>query len=169
MDPKTVSCYFVGYAEKSKGYKLYDLERRTLFETGNATFFEDMKLGDGDKENKNLFFYEEEECQKSGSQSEMVLISPIAVGVAKNMKNIDSTANHDLIPESQQEQVIQPQEQFPEEPQESLPLRRSTREKKNAIPDDFVVFIHEHEDGIELINDNPLSIYQALQSANSDK
>ena len=42
--------------------------------------------------------------------------------------------NEEIIPEMQTQQ-----------PQEDMPLRRSTRERRNAIPDDYVVFLQEHE------------------------
>ena len=41
LDSRTVSCYFVGYPERSKGYKFYDPSSRSFFETGNAKFIED--------------------------------------------------------------------------------------------------------------------------------
>ena len=59
-----------------------------FFETGTSRFFEDMELGERDKENKDSFF-DEEDNQKSRSQSEIVLIPPIAVIE-------DSTANQEV-------------------------------------------------------------------------
>lgn len=119
-----------------------------------------MELGERDKENKDSFF-DEEDNQKSRSQSEIVLIPPIAVIE-------DSTANQEGNPDSHSEHV-EPQEQFHEKSQEPpVPLKRSTREKKSAIFDDFVVFIHEHEDGIWMMDD-PLSVCQAIKSVDSDE
>ncbi|WZZ20560.1 hypothetical protein YC2023_121947 [Brassica napus] len=80
----------------------------------------------------------------------------------------DSTANQEGNPDSHSEHV-EPQEQFHEKSQEPpVPLKRSTREKKSAIFDDFVVFIHEHEDGIWMMDD-PLSVCQAIKSVDSDE
>jgi hypothetical protein len=31
LDPKTISCHFIGYLDKSKGYKFYCTGRHTLF------------------------------------------------------------------------------------------------------------------------------------------
>ena len=45
LDSKTVTCYFVGYFERSKGYKFYNPTTRSFFETRNAHFFEDVGLG----------------------------------------------------------------------------------------------------------------------------
>ena len=45
LDSRTISCYFVGYVERSRGYKFYNLTLRFFFETGNARFFEEVGLG----------------------------------------------------------------------------------------------------------------------------
>ena len=47
LDSRTASCYFIGYSERSRGYKFYDPTTKSIFETGNAQFFEDVKV-DGD-------------------------------------------------------------------------------------------------------------------------
>ncbi|KAK8952136.1 hypothetical protein KSP39_PZI003213 [Platanthera zijinensis] len=36
LDSRTVTCYFIGYSEKSRGYKFYDPATESIFETGNA-------------------------------------------------------------------------------------------------------------------------------------
>ena len=45
LDPKTVSCHFIGYPEKSKGYRFYCPDRYTKFvETRHAIFLEDQMV-----------------------------------------------------------------------------------------------------------------------------
>ena len=45
LDPKTVSCLFIGYPEKSKGYRFYCPDRHTKFiETRHAAFLEDQMI-----------------------------------------------------------------------------------------------------------------------------
>ena len=44
LDSRTVSCYFIGYYERSRGYKFYDPTTKSIFETGNARFFEDVEF-----------------------------------------------------------------------------------------------------------------------------
>jgi hypothetical protein len=44
LDEKTISCYFIGYAERSRGYKFYDPANRTIFETNTFKFFEDISV-----------------------------------------------------------------------------------------------------------------------------
>nr|KYP40967.1 hypothetical protein KK1_037682 [Cajanus cajan] len=62
------------------------------------------------------------------------------------------------------------QEVVPEEqtlsPQEPMPLRKSTRERRSAIPDDYIVFLQEHEAGIGLMEDDPINFHQAMESSN---
>ena len=42
LDSKTVSCHFIGYLEKSKGYRFYYPDRQTKFvETRHVVFLED--------------------------------------------------------------------------------------------------------------------------------
>ena len=58
LDSRTVSCYFIGYSERSRGYKFYDPTTKSIFETGNARFFEDVEYDGGDKD-KDFVFEEE--------------------------------------------------------------------------------------------------------------
>jgi hypothetical protein len=42
LDPKTVTCDFIGYPDRSKGYHFYCLDKYTKFvETRHAVFLED--------------------------------------------------------------------------------------------------------------------------------
>ena len=59
LDSKTASSYFIGYAERSRGYKFYDPTSRSIFETGTATFFEDVEFG-GRNQVRDIVFDEEE-------------------------------------------------------------------------------------------------------------
>jgi hypothetical protein len=48
-------------------------------------------------------------------------------------------------------------------------LRRSTREKKNTISNDYIVFLQENEFNISMMEDDPLTLRQALEGVNSHK
>ena len=50
-----------------------------------------------------------------------------------------------------------------------MPLRRSTRERRSAISDDYVVFLQEHEVDIGVVEDDPINFRQAIESSNSQK
>jgi hypothetical protein len=42
LDPKIISCHFIGYPDKSKGYRFYCLDRHTKFiEIRHTIFLED--------------------------------------------------------------------------------------------------------------------------------
>ena len=58
LDSRTVSCCFIGYSERSRGYKFYDPTTKSIFETGNAQLFEDVEFDEGDKDWD--FVFEEE-------------------------------------------------------------------------------------------------------------
>ena len=45
LDSRTVSSYFIGYSERSTGYKFYDPTAKNIFEMGITTFFEDIDFG----------------------------------------------------------------------------------------------------------------------------
>ena len=54
-------------------------------------------------------------------------------------------------------------------PQEPMPLKRSTRERKSAVLDDYIVFLHEHEVDIGVMEDDPVNFHEAMESSNSQK
>lgn len=58
LDAKTISCYFIGYVECSYRYKFYNSVTRTIFETGNARFLEDVEFG-GEGSIRSIVFDEE--------------------------------------------------------------------------------------------------------------
>ena len=53
-------------------------------------------------------------------------------------------------------------------PQEEIISRRSTREKRSAISNDYIVYALEHESDLSIDND-PVSFDQAMSGENSDK
>ena len=53
-----MSNYFIGYSERSRGYKFYDPKLKIIFETGTATFFEDIEFG-GKNKVRDFVFDEE--------------------------------------------------------------------------------------------------------------
>jgi len=127
-----VSNYFIGYSERSMGYKFYDPKLKTIFETGTTTFIEDIEFGG---KNKVRDFVLEEE---------LVTISKLIHIVAFDKAN--SKPLQDIVIESptqdnlviREEQTQDPQELMLHEP---IPLWRSTRERRSVIPDDYVVFL----------------------------
>ena len=60
-----------------------------------------------------------------------------------------------------QAEVIVPEEQT-QQPQEQMPLRRSTRERRNVIPGDYIVFLQEHENTDGLVEGDPIYFHQVM-------
>ena len=162
LDSRTISCYFIGYSERSRGYKFYDPTTKAIFETGNARFFEDVEFAGGERI-KDLVFEEEH-----------VEIPPIAIDNDQDQASIpdivqEATPDEDNViePPAHVQQLV-PEEQT-QQPQEPVPLRRSTRERRSAIPDDYIVFLQEHEVDIGVMEDDPINFRQAMESSNSQK
>ena len=48
-----------------------------------------------------------------------------------------------------------------------MSLRRSDRERRSAIPDDYIIFLQEHEDDIGLTEDDLINFCHVMCSSNS--
>jgi Reverse transcriptase (RNA-dependent DNA polymerase) len=57
----------------------------------------------------------------------------------------------------------------PQEPQEVVPLRRSTRERRSGISNDYIMFLQENEFNIGMMEDDSVTLRQDLESVNSYK
>ncbi|RVX10077.1 Retrovirus-related Pol polyprotein from transposon TNT 1-94 [Vitis vinifera] len=167
LDSRIVSCYFVGYSERSRGFKFYDPSTRSFFEMGNAKFIEDVELSGREPLRKVVF------------EEEFVNIPIITTGhghimfndTIQNVQSITGIQDTLEIPPAQVMEPIQVHQevtQQPQEPQVQVPLRRSTRERRSTISDDYVVYLQEHEFDMGL-EDDPISVSQVKQSSNSEK
>ncbi|KAJ4728701.1 Retrovirus-related Pol polyprotein from transposon TNT 1-94 [Melia azedarach] len=98
LDLRMVSCYFIGYSERSRGYKFYDPRTKSIFESGNAQFFEDVELAKRD--NVRDFVFEEE-----------------YIDIPTGVIGIDQDLILDLVQDTNQDNVGEPliQEIVPEE------------------------------------------------------
>ncbi|KAL6348428.1 hypothetical protein AAG906_005736 [Vitis piasezkii] len=167
LDSRTVSCYFVGYSERSRDLKFYDPSTRSLFKTGNAKFIEDVELSGREPLRKVVF----EEKYVS-----ILIITTRHGHIMFNdtIQNAQPITEIEDTPEIYPTQVMEPIQvheevtQQPQEPQVQVPLRRSTREMRSTISDDYVVYLQEHEFDMGL-EDDPISVSQVKQSSNSEK
>ena len=151
LDSRIVSCYFVGYAKRSRGYKFYDSTLRSIFETGNARFLEEVEFWK--EENIMKVVIEEEPVIDSAQVLILIVVQEITPVIENNIQTIV-----DDIVQEQDNDEIPPQIpiQQPQQPQE-VPLRRSDRERRSAIPDDYIIFLQEHEDVIGLTEDDSIN------------
>jgi hypothetical protein len=44
-----------------------------------------------------------------------------------------------------------------------MSLKRSTRERRSAVTDDYIVFLQEHDVDIGVIEDDPINFRQAIE------
>jgi Reverse transcriptase (RNA-dependent DNA polymerase) len=173
LDERTVSCYFIGYAKRSRGYKFYDPTNRIIFEINTVKFFEDVMVQRG---NTNQFVFEESQDSPIREAPTSV---PIVIRISGNslVPEPASVVNEPIVNKppkieenSEQDNVDVDEELIPpQEPQEVVPLRRSTRERRNAISNDYIVFLQENKFNIGMMEDDPVTLCQALESVNSHK
>ena len=79
----------------------------------------------------------------------------------------DNVQTIDIVPEQENNEVLpQIPLEKPQQPQE-VSLRRSIRERRSAISNYYIIFLQEHEDGVGLIEDDPINFCQAIRSSNS--
>ena len=78
LDERTVSCYFIGYSERSRGFKFYNPTEHTVFESGSAKFFEDNEFVGGDMTKDSIFEEEETNANETMDQSPSFVQIPIA-------------------------------------------------------------------------------------------
>ena len=147
MDSRTVSCYFIGYSERSRGYKFYDPTTKSIFETGIARFFEDVEFDGGDKDKDFSFEEEYVDIPTAVIDINQAPIPDIVQEADPNKNNI-------------QEPSVPKEQTLP--PPEPTPLRRSTREMRSALLDDYIVFLQEHEFDIGAMENDLINFRQAM-------
>jgi len=87
LDSRTISCYFVGHVECSRGYKLYNPTLRSFFETGNARFLEEVEF-DKEENIRNVVF-EEKPIIYSDQVLVPIIVQDITPVIEDNAQTID--------------------------------------------------------------------------------
>ena len=147
MDSRTVSFYFIGYSERSRGYKFYDPTTKSIFETGIARFFEDVEFDGGDKDRDFAFEEEYVDIPTAVIDINQAPIPDIVQEADPNKNNIQEPS----VPKEQTLPLPEP-----------TPLRRSTREMRSALLDDYIVFLQEHEFDIGAVENDLINFRQAM-------
>jgi hypothetical protein len=128
----TISCYFIEYTERSRGYKFNDPTNKTIFETNIVKFFEDVMIQRG---NTNQIVFEE---SHDSSIQEAPTSVPIVIRISEDSLVQNPMVNEPIVDEPpeieenpEQDNVDVEEEPIPpQEPQEAVSLRRSTRGRK---------------------------------------
>jgi len=141
--------------KKSKGYMVYCLTHSTrIVETGNVRFIENGETS-GSEVLQNVEIKEVRVQVPVASISSSRVIVPYVVET-KNNQEEQQINDHEVNNES-----------IVEQPQEVV-LRRSHRDRKSAISNDYVVYLQELENDLSIDNDS-ISFSEAINGDNSDK
>jgi len=130
LDARTISGYFIGYPVKSKGYMFYCPTHSTrIVESRNARFIENGETSGSDT-SQNVEIKEVRVQVPLTSTSTSSIVVP----------NVVEPLNDDEEQQINDHEVNN--EHVGEQPQE-IELRRSQRERRSAILNDYVVYLQE--------------------------
>jgi hypothetical protein len=188
LDSKTVSCFFIGYPEKSKGFRFYCPDKYTKFvETRHIVFLEEEMIR-GSTVVRKIDLEEKRVCAPNpmiqepyfsvpvvptSTVPEVVVQAPVATPPVPTMGEdpkpvlqdpIESTVAHE--DEMQQPPVddVSTDVEAQDVPTEEAP-RKSQRVKRSAILDDYKVYNIE----IAHMEGDAASYEEAMRSAHSSK
>jgi len=175
LDPRTVSGYFIGYAEKSKGYRFYcPSYTQKIVEARNARFLEEFQTGVSGSH--KVVIEEMQETAPSGSGVEPGgLIPTMAQHPPIRIPTYEEVIPEPLIQDSHEDvangAVIQeplPVVETAPQPLDQPEIRRSSRVKRSAISSDYVVYLQE-TDYVSGLNQDPITFTEAMSRTDSDK
>jgi len=139
LDLRTVSCFFVGFPERSKGYEFYCPSRPIeIVECARAHFIEDGSIS-----HRDIKFEE--------VSDDITSVTPIDVSIFSAPSNASVDQNPDPMPNVDENLHVVP-------PPIIAPPRRSVRERRSVIPDDYVTYFVEGESDLT----DPVSYHQAM-------
>ena len=177
LDPRTINGYFIGYAERFKGYGFYCPSHSTrIVESRNAKFLENDLISGSDQFQDIVYEKDHYEGRPSGSSDRLIVINTPQVqpSVRQPFPEVPHIANIDPMDQAANEEipeiVEQPIEQQVDQqiPQENeATLRRSIRVRKSSIPNDYIVYLQELDYNIGVEND-PETFSQAMSSKESN-
>jgi hypothetical protein len=166
LDPKTVSCHFIGYPERSKGYRFYCPDRITKFvETRHAVFLEngDMEPREVDLEEKRVYV-PTPLIQESHIPVPQVVAPSVETNVSTPPVEVSEIPNDIPNDEPQQSPAVP----SPCPAVHNEPIRRSQRDRRPAISNDYVVYMNEDVNDIGKTED-PNSYKEAMMSKHSSE
>jgi hypothetical protein len=188
LDPKTISCHFIGYPYKSKGFRFYCPDRYIkIVETRHAIFLEDEVIR-GSTVPREIQLEEKRVCVPTLMVAEPIFSVPAAVTpMAQGNVVAEPVADSPVpmvatpivgSPMTKVDEDLEPVFQGPitnhEEEQQEPPVqdvphneppRRSQRARRSTISDDYEVYVNEE---IQMEGD-PTSFEEAMRSAHSSK
>ena len=130
--------------KKIWGFKFYNPSTRGNFETRNAHFFDDIEFDEGNKVRDTDF---QEEHNDSVNTKGNLILSCVQADV--------------LCPSASYIQIVYPQEE--------TSLKESTVQEETQISNNLIVYLQEHEVDLEIKENDPTNLQQALQSFTAHK
>jgi hypothetical protein len=186
LDRKTISCHFIGHHSKSMGYRFYCPECTTKFvDTRHAVFLEcDMSSNPRDIDLEEIRTYSTlrtHDFNPMTMDAPYVETAPLAENDDPLVKNLatEPAINENGGAPLENEQVglkkneAPPANDHEEKPQQgnddkSQPTRRSQRERRSVIPNDYVAHMSEDINDIGKMDD-PALYKEVMKSKNSLK
>ena len=154
LDPRTISGYFIGYAEKPKGYRLYcPCHTTRIVESRNAKFLENNLVSGSGQFHDTLSERDHNQGQDPGPSHRLTIIRTHEVETGIRQPTIEVPLTSELMDQvvKEPQNVEQPIEQ--QVPHEEITLRRSTRVRNSTISSDYVVYLQESDYNIEVEHD----------------
>ncbi|KAF2289494.1 hypothetical protein GH714_036639 [Hevea brasiliensis] len=116
-----------------QGYKFYDPMTKSIFETGNARFFEDVEFEEGERLKDFVF------------EEEYVDIPIIAMDNDQEQFHIPDIVQKATLDQASYSTSRSCSRRANSTASRTIAIRGSTRERRNAIPNDYIVFLQEHD------------------------
>ncbi|GJZ80052.1 retrovirus-related pol polyprotein from transposon TNT 1-94 [Tanacetum coccineum] len=130
LDSQTVSGYFIGYPEKSKGYRFYYPNHSSrIVKTGNAKFLENGEVS-GSVENQVVDIHEIRDDDPSHMNVDESTTTPDVVPVLQNQ---EQHLNKEQTPHEENKLPTQTSEPV------EIALNKPARVRKSAPPDDYII------------------------------
>ena len=166
LDPRTISGYFIGFAEKSKSYRFYYPHHSLRFvESRNAMFLENDLASGSD------LFSEREQPSTSNERLTIIQNIPqIHIGVAQPINEDPQTTTSNVVDQvvhQVPDMVEQPARQHDPHGNVELTLRRSTRVRRSAILDGYIIYLQELDNDLGAKND-PITFSHAMNCKKSN-
>ena len=150
LDLKTVSGFFIGYCVGSQGTMFnYPSHSMRVIEFDCAVFFED-DLDSGSNAPRPVTFRE----------NRVVTLVPSIYLPADNVISVVRDEN-EFVPDP----VVD--DQVHDDVVEEISLRRSQRVRRSSIPDDYLMYLQEHEYDLNNVDD-PTTFEKAISSSHGD-
>jgi hypothetical protein len=185
LDPKTISCHFIGYPDKSKGFRFYCLDRYIkIVETRYTVLLDEVIRGSTIP--REIRLEEKRVCVPTPMVAEPffsipanvapmvqgnvvvepIADSPIPMAATSIVGSLMIEVDEDLEPIFQEPIINHEEEQqepLVQDVSHNEPPRRSQRARRSAISNDYEVYVSEE---IQMEGD-PASFEEAMRSAHS--